>query len=82
MQQFLKSKTLLFILLSLSFLSARAQECDTQDIQPEVAMNYPWFGNPNYLPQFMDSLQNTYSSPNAKIENGIIWRISIQLKGN
>ncbi|AFM04845.1 hypothetical protein Fleli_2480 [Bernardetia litoralis DSM 6794] len=54
-----------------------AQDCSTPDIPPEVAMNFPWFGNPDYLPSFMDSLQSLNSSPNARIESGITWRVPI-----
>ena len=87
----MKTKTLFLLLLSLrnssfiliacSFicLSSKAQECSTPDILPQEAMNYPWFGNPDYLPSFMDSVRNVEGIPSqhARIVPDIKWRIPI-----
>lgn len=64
---------ILFILLFIFFLplDLKAQDCATLDIPIEEMQKLPWFGNPNYLPKFMDSLQNLYSSPNARVESSI-----------
>ncbi|WP_157698960.1 hypothetical protein [Bernardetia litoralis] len=48
--------TFILLLLPFCFNDLYAQECGTSDIQPEEAMNYPWFGNPDYLSAFMDSV--------------------------
>ena len=60
-----------------------AQDCSTPDIPPEVAMNFPWFGNPDYLPAFMDSLERVDNIPTqnpsvSSIVPNIKWRIPIK----
>ena len=58
------------------------QECATQDAQPEEAMSFPWFANPDYLPAFMDSLTGLDTpSQNPSISTivtNIKWRIPIK----
>jgi hypothetical protein len=77
MQLLIKINLLVFLLVC---FNAQAQECGTPDIQPQEAMNYPWFGNPDYLPSFMDSVRNVEGIPSqyARIIPDIKWRIPIR----
>ncbi len=56
LQSFTKTKLLIIAVLFVLSFSAKAQECATPDIQE--AANLPWFGNPDYLPSFMDSVRS------------------------
>ena len=63
------------------FGNVYAQECATPDMQPEEAMNFPWFGNPDYLPSFMDSLNQAETQQGNNISSivpNIKWRIPIK----
>jgi hypothetical protein len=75
------NRQVIFLLILLfSFNNLHAQECGTPDIHPQEAMNYPWFGNPDYLPSFMDSVRNVEGIPSqyAHIVPDIKWRIPIK----
>ena len=84
LQQTLLSRVALFVLIiSLSFSNLKAQECITPDADPYEASNYPWFGNPDYLPAFMDSLARVDNVPSltpniSSIIPNIKWRIPIK----
>ncbi|WP_338762256.1 hypothetical protein WAF17_17255 [Bernardetia sp. ABR2-2B] len=43
-------------------------------------MNYPWFGNPDYLPSFMDSVRSVDGIPSqySRIIPSIKWHIPIK----
>ena len=72
---------LLFIASLYSSISVSAQDCSTPDIPPEVAMNFPWFGSPDYLPAFMDSLNQAETQQGNNISSivpNIKWRIPIK----
>ncbi len=51
------NKLLLIFLLLFNVNLSKAQECATPDIDIQEAANLPWFGNPDYLPTFMDSVR-------------------------
>ena len=78
MQLLIRIKFLLLALLFLCF-KVNAQECTTPNIEPQEAMNLPWFGNPNYLPSFMDSVRSVDGIPSAssRIVSSIRCRIPI-----
>ena len=78
-----KIKLLVFLQLLLLSLSTQAQECITPNANPQEASNYPWFGNPDYLPAFMDSLERIDNIPSqnpsiSSIVPNIKWRIPIK----
>ena len=76
-----KIKLLVFLQLLLLSLSTQAQECITPNANPQEAMNYPWFGNPDYLPAFMDSLNQAETQQGNNISSivpNIKWRIPIK----
>ena len=82
--QLLENKLVLSLLfLSLATNNSYSQECGTPDIQPEEAMNFPWFGSPDYLPAFMDSLVTAEDTPSqtptiSSIVSDVKWRIPIK----
>ena len=84
LQQILLNRVTLFMLLtSLVFSNLKAQECITPDADPQEAANLPWFGNPDYLPAFMDSLIASEDIPSqnpsvSSIIPNIKWRIPIK----
>ena len=60
-----------------------AQECITPDADPQEAMNYPWFGDSEYLPSFMDSLTAAEDTPSqspsvSSVVPNIKWRIPVK----
>ena len=44
------------ILLFCFFTSLKAQECGTEELSDQEMEQLPWFGNPDYLYNFLDSL--------------------------
>ena len=59
------------------------QACHTPDIYPQEAQHYPWFGNPDYLGSFMDSVRNIDGIPadysrTSRVVPNIRWRIPIR----
>ncbi|AFM04840.1 hypothetical protein Fleli_2475 [Bernardetia litoralis DSM 6794] len=80
--QLLKTK-LIVVLTILSFSFVKAQECSTPDIDIQEAANLPWFGNPDYLPSFMDSVGTVDGIPSqnpsiSSIVPNIKWRVPIK----
>ncbi len=75
-------KTNFFILacLILFSLNLKAKECATPDVDIQEAANLPWFGNPDYLPSFMDSVRAVDCIPSqySRIVPHIKWRIPIR----
>ena len=71
-------KSLLIIFLFIFSFNTKAQDCSTPDIPIEEMLQLPWFGNPNYLPAFMDSINRIHNISNSRVENNIIWRIPIR----
>ena len=61
--------TFFLLLFLFCFNSLYGQECATLDIQPEEAMNFPWFGSPDYLPAFMDSLNQAETQQGNNISS-------------
>lgn len=58
-----KTKLLMLIYLALFSLNTQAQECSTPNVEPQEAMSLPWFGNPDYLPNFIDSVRTVDGIP-------------------
>ena len=80
--QLLKINIVIILTILPSFF-LNAQDCATSDIEPEEAMNFPWFGNPDYLPSFMDSVNLLDGTPSqnpsiSSIVSNIKWRIPIK----
>ncbi len=73
-------KTSFFIFLFLCSFTTKAQECATPDIDIQEAANLPWFGNPDYLPSFMDSVRAVDGIPSqySRVVPNIKWRIPIK----
>ena len=83
LQSINKSYFLLIVFMSVFLSLAKAQECITPDADPQEAANFPWFGNPDYLPAFMDSLIAAEDNPSqnpsiSSIVPDIKWRIPIK----
>ena len=83
LQSINKSYFLLVAFTFTFFSLAKAQECITPDADPQEASNYPWFGNPEYLPAFMDSLERVDNIPTqnpsiSSIAANVKWRIPIK----
>ncbi len=76
----LKKNNILLIILFLIFviLDLKAQDCNTPDLSFEEMKQLPWFGNPDYLPSFMDSINRVHNISNSRVENNIVWRIPIR----
>ena len=68
------NRLILILLFSLNINFLKAQECITPDADPYEASNYPWFGNPDYLPAFMDSLNQAETQQGNNI-NSIVANI-------
>ncbi len=78
LQYLTKTKLLIAFLFCTFCFSVQAQECATPDVDIQEAANLPWFGNPNYLPAFMDSINTIHNISNSRVENNIVWRIPIR----
>ena len=81
----MKTKILFLLLVLISNINSFAfgQECATPDVDIQEAANLPWFGNPDYLLSFMDSLRNAEDTPSqnpsiSSIVPNIKWRIPIK----
>ena len=77
------SRLILILLFSLNINFLNAQECTTPNADPQESANFPWFGNPDYLPAFMDSLIAAEDNPSqnpsiSSIVPDIKWRIPIK----
>ncbi len=73
-----KKILLVFFLLIFSFDARAQQDCTTSDIPIEEMRQLPWFGNPDYLPAFMDSINTIHNISNSRVENNIVWRIPVR----
>ena len=59
LHQLTKNKSSFVLLLLLFFYSttyAQTQECGTEELSEEEMRQLPWYGNPDYLYNFLDSM--------------------------
>ena len=63
------SRLILILLFSLNINFLNAQECTTPNADPQESANFPWFGNPDYLPAFMDSLNQAETQQGNNISS-------------
>ncbi len=79
-QQLQFVKTSFFIFLFLCSFTTKAQDCATPNVNIQEAANLPWFGNPDYLPSFMDSVRSVDGIPSqySRVVPHIKWRIPIR----
>ena len=74
------SKKIKFLLLLILFISSsvavQAQECGTEELSDQEMEQLPWYGNPDYLYNFLDSIQPSNST--ARIEPDIRFKVPIR----
>jgi hypothetical protein len=58
-------QSLLITLLLLLLHNIEARQCKTPDVSEAEYLAIPWYGNPDFLTNFYDSLENAFNSSNA-----------------
>ena len=62
--------TLYLFALILSVSSYAQNECDTEDVDSSTMTVLPWFGNNDWLSNFVDSIETPFNCTNCRIGDG------------